>query len=819
MNRNMYKVVRNRNYKTWITVSEVSNSKNKSSSNTVKKQALASFVLMALLGAPSLGNPIEIKSQDDFDAKFDINDGVRISTKNVISIGKEQKEVNIELVSGAILKNDGVVGKIDVKGGDLSIINAGEIGEEGVEYAIEFIEDNNSLEIHANSKIIGKVQGAKGRNTLKLGGDEDVDRYNIQVIRKGKDQQYFDFNAFEKVGSSQWNLYGDNNDVITPWTIKEGVLQINNAKNLGKVDSVITIEGGSLSIANNLDMEHDIIFKQGNVGSNDRAIDTNGFNLTYQGKLSGSADWSKVGKGELSLKPTENSYSGTVTLSEGSIHAKEENVLGKDASYIIEKGTSLQTNQYSQSAKDIVNKGKLELSNEDETLNDNTYGILTLQGDYIGEPGSEIHYGKLGKVGEGEEANPTETNGYKNLLIIKGNAKGYSEVFFADISEVNDTKITEKGILIANIEGTSSLNLTMKKRLTSAGTEYLLVGREGLDSDATGHNSWYLSNRKELPVTPLDPTLPTSPESSTPSDNDIIYTPETGAYLSNLLVANRIFNLKFSDRQYIEGYDDMWSHTTATFGKFHTNLSDVSSRSSTYTIYLGKDLIQQDNKVMGIMGAYGYSKGKTKNNYTGYKADHSTQGFALGVYGSYLFNEASYLDVWAQYLYLRNDVDGQDFATEKYDSKGYALSVEAGHRFYIADGFNIEPQLQLIWSDIKIDKHTDEQGTLISSNKGNLQTRLGVVFSTDIEVENSTLSPYMGVHYMHNTKDFGVKLSDAWNNTTLVKAKGARNLYQLELGIQSELDKNWSVNTAVSHTRGNHSYRDTQVKFNFRYEF
>ena len=281
-----------------------------------------------------------------------------------------------------------------------------------------------------------------------------------------------------------------------------------------------------------------------------------------------------------------------------------------------------------------------------------------------------------------------------------------------------------------------------------------------------------------------------------------------------------MFTLKYRDRQYFEGYDGIWGRVVVGEKSFDVGTqneghygADLRSRTDYYTLHLGKDLLHNNDYTFGVMGAYGYTDGSTRNLYTGEKVDHSSQGFALGAYGSYEFNEKGYIDVWAQYVMMRNKVEG--LKTEKYNSKGLVASVEAGYTFEVTDTFRIVPQAQVIWMDVKADNHTDSEGRRISSNSGNVQTRIGARFFS----EGQDYSPYAEVNYIHNSKDYSVNFSENGAEMISAKALGAKDLYQLELGIATKPKNGWTAEGSAAFTKGRNSYQDVRVKINLRYDF
>ncbi len=294
-----------------------------------------------------------------------------------------------------------------------------------------------------------------------------------------------------------------------------------------------------------------------------------------------------------------------------------------------------------------------------------------------------------------------------------------------------------------------------------------------------------------------------------------ILTPEAGAYLANFIAANEMFTIRYHDRQYFDGYDGVWGRVKASFSSFKlTNDKDVKSKLDQYTIHLGKDLWNDGASLVGVMIGYGYSKGHSTSDYLSRKVNHHNQGFALGAYGTYHWNEKGYVDVVAQYLFMRNSVESDSRGTHKYRSKGLVASIETGYAFDLNDKVTLEPQAQLIWMGVKDSQHIELDGSRVSSSKHNLQTRVGARLS----YEGATITPYAEVNYIHNSREYTIALDGDYNQNR-VTALGAKNQYQLEVGMTKNWNRKWISTGSLSYTKGSHGYKTGSVKLDVRYNF
>lgn len=542
--------------------------------------------------------------------------------------------------------------------------------------------------------------------------------------------------------------------------------------------------------------------------------------------------------GEVSFTKDQDQIAGTLAINnDAALRLNNVNIktglvaIDKNAKFFAEGNSSV---------NDLNLKGHLHIGSATSPNYDAKHGALTVNGNFTAEEGSVMHFG-ITDVRSAVKADDFATFD-KDMLIIKGDATGSSSVVVkGPLRSVGS--ITKQGILLVNVEGKSDLTLKLadKARVTSGGTEYHLVGRQNTDKidpslpEAGGNNSWYLSNVKNVvtitpipqkpgPAGPGDDGSPSIDDNSSNTGEGTIdigvsqkhLTPETGAYLANLLAANEMYSLKYHDRQYTNNFDGIWTRLRGSFVNYNVAEDrNVSTNVDYYTIHIGRDLWQYDEFTGGLMAAYGYSSGTTTNSYSEYKADHSSQGFAVGAYGSYKFNEQSYIDAWVQYVFMRNKVDGQYLETEKYNSKGFMASLEAGYAFEITDTFRIQPQAQFIWMGVKANDHREANGTLVTGKSGNLQSRIGARFYS----EGDKYVPFAEVNYIHNTKPYKVSFSDDVGNFTSVTAAGSKNLYKLELGMMTKPQTRWTATGSVAFMQGSDSYRDTSVKIDVRYDF
>jgi autotransporter-associated beta strand protein len=162
-------------------------------------------------------------------------------------------------------------------------------------------------------------------------------------------------------------------------TLSQGILSIINANNLGASGATLFLDGGALQTGAGVITNRDV-----EITLNNGAIDTNGFNSTLSGTLSGGGALEKDGTGILALTGA-NSYAGGTLITQGTLAAGNAQALGMG--WV------------------VVNSGALSL----------TGGAFTLQvgGDYTQTSNGTLDLG-LGGAG-GVSSNAVSVGGTANL--------------------------------------------------------------------------------------------------------------------------------------------------------------------------------------------------------------------------------------------------------------------------------------------------------------------------------------------------------------------------------------------------------------------
>jgi len=243
----------------------------------------------------------------------------------------------------------------------------------------------------------------------------------------------------------------------------------------------------------------------------------------------------------------------------------------------------------------------------------------------------------------------------------------------------------------------------------------------------------------EVPGTPGNPDAPAKPSKPT-------LRPGPGAYLGNQNAALRMFGHTMHDRVGEPGLtarkDD--GEGFAAWMRMKTGKLDsgkiggqVDVDTNTTVVQLGVEKqfdLGAGRLHAGVMGGYGHASTDAKFRITDHKARGTVNGKNIGVYGTWFQNpgsaEGAYVDTWLQYGDFDNSVKGDHLGSEKYKSRTWSGSMEAGYSFKVHQGESygvyLEPQAQVIHTDYRSDDVREDNGTRVQSGKaGGTTTRLG----------------------------------------------------------------------------------------------
>ncbi|HGY9136477.1 TPA: autotransporter YcgH [Escherichia coli] len=450
---------------------------------------------------------------------------------------------------------------------------------------------------------------------------------------------------------------------------------------------------------------------------------------------------------------------------------------------------------------------------------------LTVKGNYVGNNGQLNIRTVLG-----DDKSATDR------LIVEGNTSGSTTVYVKNAG--GSGAATLNGIELITVNGDESPADAFRQ-----GDARIAVGAFEYQLKQQGKN-WYLTSYQS--VNEEDNSSEGNSESTeTPTP---VLRPEAGSYVANLAAANTLFVMRLNDRagetRYIDPVTEqerssrLWLRQIGGHNAWRDSNGQLRTTSHRYVSQLGADLLtggftDSDSWRLGVMVGYARDYNSTHSSVSDYRSKGSVRGYSAGLYATWFADDISkkgaYIDAWAQYSWFKNSVKGDELAYESYSAKGATVSLEAGYGFALNKSFGLEaakytwifqPQAQAIWMGVDHNAHTEANGSRIENDaNNNIQTRLGFRSFIRTQEKNSgphgdDFEPFVEMNWIHNSKDFAVSM-----NGVKVEQDGARNLGEIKLGVNGNLNPAASVWGNVGVQLGDNGYNDTAVMVGLKYKF
>ncbi|ELY2737071.1 autotransporter outer membrane beta-barrel domain-containing protein [Cronobacter dublinensis] len=729
-----------------------------------------------------------------------------------------QVEIDGQSSSMFTLQNNGTINSLNtgisvIDAKDVTIINTGTIS--GGDYAISFESGgNNALVLKSGSDLQGDVitkGSANNTITLNDSGSEDS---NFIGADKGDGFKSLTMDGSEWTLTGDIDLTGQGDSLI----VKTGKLTLggevtNTGASLIDADATLQVGTGSGDNAS----------LQGNVTNNGTLVFNQAADYTFAGDISGSGNLVKENTSTLTLSGN-NLYSGDTTLNGGTTLLSENGTIGPDggtgninindgatfasagtvnsnvviaaggvlASWNAVSGNENATTPASGNTitGDVTNQGTLQIAG-----GNNVGNAFTIDGNYTGDAGSRI----VMNTEAGLDDSPTDH------LAITGDSAGSSALDVVNIGGKGAQTIN--GIELISVGGASDATFTLDKPVVAGMWEYDLYQHDD--------GNWYLESKAS--DTP-DPTPDPDDNGGGDTPAPEVYRPEAGVYMANYLAAQQMFIHKRDDRDQLmlRDADDLntWMYVKGEYNDGNFADSNLKYKIRSAVVQLGSDVLSKNLSTgtlhSGFMLGAGYSDTTADARHNTRSADGRVNGYNLGVYATWQEDEklrlGSYVDSWASYSWYNSQVNGDDMPGEKYDSQGYAASLELGHAWLVpsekARTMKFEPQGQVIYSNLDQDYHVEYNGTRVGTPDNDaVLGRIGLKASYVDQKAVEAWQPYGAVNWL-----IGNGMSDlSFNNETL-DSNVPSNRFQLETGVSGKMNDATTVSFRVSSEWGDNSY-------------
>lgn len=472
-----------------------------------------------------------------------------------------------------------------------------------------------------------------------------------------------------------------------------------------------------------------------------------------------------VDGGTLNLNVGASQLQGTLRADATSqLHAKLSN--GAVLTGVMTNVTSATLDSASWNMTGNSTIGALSLGNGTISLGDGSaFHTLNVAGNFSGADGTII----FNTVLAGDDA-------ATDKLIIGGDTSGSANVRVNNVGGAGAQ--TDKGIELISVGGASNGQFNLAGRAVGGQYEYFLHKGTGADGN------WYL--RSQLPTQP-DPCVvnPSLPECN-PVDPEPVLRPEPGAYLANLQAAQTMFRLGYHDRNAGQNSGRAWARVDGSRNGFDAISRQLDIRGNSQALTVGADLWRHDSgSRVGVMLSSGNASSTSTNELTGYYARGKVKGEALGIYGTWRGGNGAdpyagfYVDGSLQRAQFRNRVVGIGLDTERYDSRAWQGAVETGYAFRVGGanngGIYLEPQLQVGYSRWDSNRHTEANGTVVSTENANgVFGRAGLRLSGVTRWGNGAaeVQPYLAANWLHTRAESQIRMDDEIADARVPRSRG-----------------------------------------------
>lgn len=565
-----------------------------------------------------------------------------------------------------------------------------------------------------------------------------------------------------------------------------GTVSVTADNNLGAASGGLTFNGGTLQWGASFDTARSIALMQ-----NNGTLDTKGFNGTLNGVVGGAGGLIKNGAGTLTLT-NANTYEGDTLVQAGTLALTGTGSIAASSRVVADGTFDISGTTAGAAAKSLSGLGTVNFGGQTLTLtqaNDTFSGQFAGTGDFILTGGyqaltgnsstfagaSKVRGGALavngtlggamdvfggrlqgngtvgntinhlgGVIAPGNsigtltiggnytsnggaleiEAELGDDSSRTDLLIITGNSilgTEATQIRVINVGGLGD-ETTGDGIRIVEVQGaTSDAGAFVLNGPAIGGAHSYKLFQNGIADPTDG--DWYLRAAGLAPTTPVYENYP---------------------QVLLGMVAMPTLEQRVGDRRRVAleagatGQQAIWTRIEAAHGHVEANAStaDASYDADTALVQIGVDGQLSETGagmlVGGLTAQYSRASADIFSNLG--NGGNTTDSYGIGANLTWHGASGFYVDAQAQVATLRSNLNaaGVGEIGDGIRGSGYALSLEAGQKIALGDGWSLMPQAQLAYSSIDFDAFTDPFGANVSLRQGDsLKGRLGVAANYD----------------------------------------------------------------------------------------
>ncbi|MDR0241075.1 MAG: autotransporter outer membrane beta-barrel domain-containing protein [Burkholderia sp.] len=632
-------------------------------------------------------------------------------------------------------------------------------------------------------------------------------------------------------------------------TITQGTLSVAADNALGAASGGLTFNGGTLQLGSAFNLASS---RAVSITPNNGTIDTQGFNSTLAQGITGAGSLTKLGSGMLTMNGS-NSYAGGTNVNAGTVIVGDGTsasaALGGGGPVTVASGATL--GGYGSVTGNVTNNGTISVANALASLASGATGnfqingnltnaglvqlggsgignTLTVAGNYVGQNATIAMNTYLGSDGAASD----------KLVVSGGTASGSSTLKVTNAGGPG-AQTTGDGIQVVqatNGATTSAGAFSLSGGTVSAGAYTYFLAKGGA-ANGTG-DSWYLRNtvppKPQPPVVqPGQPTPPTQPpvtpaegtpesiieaiaDAGTGGNPEPIYRPEVPLYAEAPAVARQLGLLQidtFHDRQGEQGLLAENGSVPASWARVWGGRSDIKQKGdvtpsfdgTVWGMQVGQDLYA-DTTASGHRNHYGFFLGFSRaiGDVNGFALAQQDMGvgslqvnaYNLGGYWTHIGPGGWYTDAVVMGSALTVRTHSSDSVSGSTNGNAFTGSVETGLPIALGYGLTLEPQAQLVWQWLSLDRFNDGVSSIGWNNGNTFLGRIGARLQYAFDASGVSWKPYLRVNVL---RSFGADDKTTFGGSTTIGTQVGQTAGQIGAGLVAQLTKRGSVYATVSY--------------------
>ncbi|WJV25492.1 MULTISPECIES: autotransporter outer membrane beta-barrel domain-containing protein [Pseudomonas] len=205
----------------------------------------------------------------------------------------------------------------------------------------------------------------------------------------------------------------------------------------------------------------------------------------------------------------------------------------------------------------------------------------------------------------------------------------------------------------------------------------------------------------------------------------------------------------------------------------------------------------------GLYGAIGQSKGWSDHvdaaSTRARAGDNDFTGHSLGLYGTWLDGHGGYLDAVLQGTYYGSKSRSKEGMKLSSGGYGVAASLEAGRRYELTPGLNLQPQAQMVFQHLNLRDGSDAASRVTFPNTNTALLRVGARLNKDLQGPDQVPgTAWVGTDLLQRVGDrTRTRFSTPSQGDVGFSNDLPRTALRLQTGVEGQVLKNVTINAHI----------------------